>query len=50
VGTDPERIVAETSHLLEDEAAYQRMALAANPYGDGQAAQRIVTALWKVGG
>jgi UDP-N-acetylglucosamine 2-epimerase (non-hydrolysing) len=50
VGTDPERIVAEASHLLEDEAAYQKMALAANPYGDGQAAQRIVKALWKVGG
>lgn len=45
VGTDRERIVAETFCLLEDKALYQKMAQAVNPYGDGQAARRIVAAL-----
>ena len=46
VGTDRERIVAETVHLLEDTTAYEQMARAVNPYGDGHAAERIVEALW----
>jgi UDP-N-acetylglucosamine 2-epimerase (non-hydrolysing) len=41
VGTDHNRIVSETLTLLNDEAAYQRMAFAHNPYGDGVACQRI---------
>ncbi|MCP1675818.1 UDP-N-acetylglucosamine 2-epimerase (non-hydrolyzing) [Natronocella acetinitrilica] len=41
VGTDSEAIVAATSLLLDDEAAYQAMSRAHNPYGDGRAAQRI---------
>jgi UDP-N-acetylglucosamine 2-epimerase (non-hydrolysing) len=41
VGTDNNRIVSETLILLNDEAAYQRMAFAHNPYGDGAACQRI---------
>ncbi len=45
VGTDRHRIVAETVRLLEDEVAYQQMAHAVNPYGDGRAAERIVRAL-----
>ncbi len=45
VGTDPERIVAETSRLLDDQAAYDAMARAVNPFGDGKAAERIVAAL-----
>lgn len=45
VGTDCQRIVAATARLLEDDAAYQRMAHAVNPYGDGHAAQRIVANL-----
>lgn len=45
VGADPERIVAETARLLDDPAAYAAMARAANPYGDGHAAERIVAAL-----
>ena len=45
VGTDRQRIVAETIRLLEDEAAYLQMAQAVNPYGDGQAARRIAAAL-----
>lgn len=49
VGTDCARIVSEARSLLEDTEAYQRMALAHNPYGDGRAAQRIAAALAKVG-
>jgi len=49
VGTDPERIVALASHLLDNQAAYEAMARAVNPYGDGHAAQRIVDALWRLG-
>lgn len=41
VGTDTHRIVTETLHLLNDPAAYQHMAFAHNPYGDGTACQRI---------
>ncbi len=45
VGTDPERIVTETRRLLDDPAAHLAMARAANPFGDGRAAERIVAAL-----
>lgn len=45
VGTDPERIAQETYRLLDNVSAYQQMATAANPYGDGQAAVRIVNRL-----
>ena len=45
VGTDPDRIAAEGDRLLSDQAAYVEMSEAANPYGDGMAAQRIVAAL-----
>lgn len=45
VGTDYDRIVNEVSTLLEDDDAYARMSMAINPYGDGQACQRIVDAL-----
>ncbi len=45
VGTDRERIVRETRILLEDQSVYRRMARAANPFGDGHAAERIVDAL-----
>ena len=41
VGTDRQMIVEETHRLLEDPVAYQSMARAHNPYGDGQACQRI---------
>ena len=45
VGTDVERIVAETEHLLDDGCAHAAMAQAHNPYGDGTASKRIVEAL-----
>ena len=45
VGTDEDRIVNQVRHLLHDREAYQRMAQAVNPYGDGRAAQRTVAAI-----
>jgi UDP-N-acetylglucosamine 2-epimerase (non-hydrolysing) len=45
VGTDRERIVATATELLTSRTAYERMANAVNPYGDGQASGRIVAAL-----
>ena len=45
VGTQTGTIVRETSRLLDDELAYQTMAHAANPFGDGHAAEHIVKAL-----
>lgn len=42
VGTDTDCIVGETVGLLDDESTYQAMSRAHNPYGDGQAARRIV--------
>jgi len=41
VGTDADRIVSETSRLLDDRQAYRAMARAHNPFGDGRAATRI---------
>ena len=41
VGTDRTIIVSETKRLLNDSDAYQNMARAHNPYGDGFACQRI---------
>jgi UDP-N-acetylglucosamine 2-epimerase (non-hydrolysing) len=45
VGTDRERIVGTASTLLSSREAYDRMANAVSPYGDGKASERIVTAL-----
>ena len=45
VGTETRAIVQEADHLLSDPVAHSRMARAANPYGDGHAAERIVDAL-----
>lgn len=42
VGVSESRIAAEAIHLLEDAAAYQSMAVARSPFGDGRAAERIV--------
>lgn len=45
VGSDPERLLAEVSRLLEDGEAYAAMARAQNPYGDGRACERILAVL-----
>ena len=42
VGTDYNKIVSEVSVLLDDASAYESMSKAVNPYGDGQACERIV--------
>jgi len=45
VGTDRQRIFQEVRELLENPASYRAMSQAQNPYGDGQAATRIVQIL-----
>jgi UDP-N-acetylglucosamine 2-epimerase (non-hydrolysing) len=47
VGTDTKSIIDQTSMLIENFQAYQKMAKAINPYGDGKASQRIVERLLK---
>jgi UDP-N-acetylglucosamine 2-epimerase (non-hydrolysing) len=44
IGTDSAAIVTEAAKLLDDPAAYDAMARAHNPFGDGQASGRIVEA------
>lgn len=45
VGTDPDRIVAAATRLLNDERHRAMIASRQNPYGDGRTAQRIIAAL-----
>ncbi|RXK86810.1 non-hydrolyzing UDP-N-acetylglucosamine 2-epimerase [Filimonas effusa] len=45
VGTSKEKIIGETELLLNDTAVYNRMAGIANPYGDGNSAQKITALL-----
>src|SRR5690606_8466270 len=45
VGTGTEEIVRAARTLLLDRSAYERMARAVNPYGDGRAAERVRDAL-----
>ena len=45
VGTNHDLIVSEVSMLLDDQAAYDKMSKAVNPYGDGKACGRIVQSL-----
>lgn len=45
VGTDEETIYLNFKELLEDDDAYQKMAHACNPYGDGNACKRIADIL-----
>ena len=44
-GTDTEDIYRLAAELLDDPAAYDRMAKAVNPYGDGKACPRIAQAI-----
>ena len=49
-GVETEDIIRLTRELLEDENAYQSMAKAVNPYGDGNACRRIADAIeWHFG-
>ena len=45
VGTDGKKIVSSALELLNEQEAYEKMARASNPYGDGKAAERIADAL-----
>ena len=45
VGTDVGSVLEASETLLQDAGAYRSMARAANPYGDGRAAERVVAAL-----
>ncbi|NQX94811.1 MAG: UDP-N-acetylglucosamine 2-epimerase (non-hydrolyzing) [Erythrobacter sp.] len=47
VGADSARIVQEASLLLDDASAYEAMAQAHNPYGDGTASQKIAALIAK---
>lgn len=47
VGTNPDRILAEVSLLMENPAHFQAMATAHNPFGNGTASQQIVAILEK---
>jgi len=48
IGTHRQRLVDEVSLLMDSAEAYAGMANAVNPYGDGRAAQRTVSAIkWK---
>jgi len=48
VGHCEESIFGECSRLLVSKSAYEAMVVSKNPYGDGRAAERIVTILEKV--
>ena len=45
VGTNAEAIVSNVTALLHDEELYKKMSETHNPYGDGQACERIMAAL-----
>ncbi|MFG2118623.1 non-hydrolyzing UDP-N-acetylglucosamine 2-epimerase [Streptomyces sp. NPDC048710] len=45
IGTDPDAIVTWAERLLDDPVEYRRMATAGNPFGDGQAAGRVLAQL-----
>ncbi|GAB6392587.1 MAG: UDP-N-acetylglucosamine 2-epimerase (non-hydrolyzing) [Treponematales bacterium] len=47
VGTNTERVAAAMRELLDDRAAYARMANAVNPYGDGATSEKIVEILFR---
>lgn len=45
IGTEEEKVYTEVKKLLTDKQAYQEMAQAKNPYGDGTASQQILEAI-----
>jgi|SRR5690554_2089562 len=48
VGTDTNKIIAETNSLLTNKEAYSKMSKLHNPYGDGLSSQRIVEFISKL--
>ena len=49
VGTEEDKIVKSVENLLDNIDFYNQMSVASNPYGDGNAAKRIVATLFKEG-
>ena len=47
MGTDPARIVEQTTRLLDDAQAYQSMSRVFSPYGDGHASEKIAQRLMR---
>lgn len=45
VGTNKDKIIAESTRLFENHTHYEKMAKAVNPYGDGSSSQQIVSVL-----
>ena len=45
VGTDPEKIVMETNRILRDETRDRKLRAETNPFGDGRAAEKILTVI-----
>jgi UDP-N-acetylglucosamine 2-epimerase (non-hydrolysing) len=45
VGTQQDTIINAVAELLDDSSIYRKMSEAVNPYGDGQASERILQAL-----
>ncbi|MET7028785.1 non-hydrolyzing UDP-N-acetylglucosamine 2-epimerase [Sediminicola luteus] len=48
VGTDKEKIITETTRLLNDAQAYEQMGKLHNPYGDGEACSRVIDYILKL--
>ncbi|MEG0293900.1 non-hydrolyzing UDP-N-acetylglucosamine 2-epimerase [Enterococcus sp.] len=46
IGTDESVVYQEIKELLTNKTAYQKMAQAKNPYGDGQASERILSGIY----
>lgn len=46
IGTEEETVYQEVKELLLNNVAYEKMAQAKNPYGDGQASERILSAIF----
>lgn len=47
MGADAAAIIENVDLLIKDKAAYEKMAKAKNPYGDGKAAARIANAVFE---
>ena len=47
VGIEKESIIENAQKLLDDKTIYEKMAIAVNPYGDGDTSKRIVNLLKK---
>jgi UDP-N-acetylglucosamine 2-epimerase (non-hydrolysing) len=45
VGTDPEKIVMETSRILRDETRDRKLGAETNPFGDGRASEKILSGI-----